>query len=255
MPAIIQQFLTRTDNFAVLVHDLQTGATAAIDAPEAAPIAAMLKQKGWRLTDILVTHRHHDHTDGIMELKRAYQCKVSGPARAASEIPGLDVQLGEGDTATVGHQSFGVWETPGHCRDHISFYLARASAVFVGDVLFTMGCGRISESTPEQLFRSLGRIAALPDDTTIYHGHEYTLSNARFALTVEPDNRELKQRVAEVEQIRAAGQTTEPTTVKLEKATNPFLRTEQPSIRRTLGMEQATPLAVFTELRERKNRF
>lgn len=255
MPAIIQQFLTLTDNFAVLVHDLQSGATAAIDAPEAAPISAMLKQKGWRLTDILVTHRHHDHTDGILALKQAYGCKVTGGARAAQEIPGLDVQVREGDTIKVGNQSFGVWETPGHCHDHISFLLARSSAIFVGDTMFTMGCGRIFDSTPEQMLRSLERIASLPDDTTIYHGHEYTLSNARFALAMEPENRELAKRAAEVEQIRAAGHPTGPTTIKLEKATNPFLRTNSPAIRKTLGMEDAPALAVFTELRERKNRF
>ena len=255
MPAIIHQFISRDDNFSVLVHDLQTGATAAIDAPEAEPIMAVLKQRGWRLTDILVTHRHLDHVEGIPALKEAYGCKVTGGSRAATEIPGLDVQVREGDTVKVGNQEFGVWETPGHCHDHISFTLPRASAVFVGDTLFTMGCGRIMDSTADALTKSLKRLSTLPDDTVIYAGHEYTLANARFAVTVDPDNRELKARAAEVERIRAAGEVTQPSTIKLEKATNPYLRVDNPGIQHALGMEGADPTAITAELRKRKNSF
>lgn len=255
MPAIIHQFLSREDNFAVLVHDLQTGATAAIDAPEAGPIMTVLKQRGWRLTDILVTHRHLDHVEGIMPLKEMYGCKVTAGNKAASEIPGLDMQVREGDTVKVGNLAFGVWETPGHCYDHISFTLPRSSAVFVGDTLFTMGCGRIIDSTAEALHKSLKRLGTLPDETTVYCGHEYTLSNARFALTVDPENRQLRTRAAEVEQLRAAGELTQPSTIGLEKATNPYLRVETPAIQRALGMEGADPVAITAELRRRKNSF
>ncbi len=255
MPAIIEQFLIGSDNYAVLVHDLQSGATTAIDAMEAGPIQAVLEKHNWRLTDILVTHRHADHTNGIPGLKAVYGCRVHGPAKAASEIPGLDHSLREGDTVKVGTQEFGVWETPGHCADHISYLLPRDGTAFVGDTMFPMGCGRIFDSTAAALHKSLMRLATLADDTKIYCGHEYTLANAKFALTVDPDNPALKKRVVEVAALREAGRFTVPTTIGIEKATNPYLRVSSPGVQKALGMEGADPVAVTAELRERKNKF
>jgi hydroxyacylglutathione hydrolase len=249
----IRQFLARSDNFAVLVHDPRTGATAAIDAPEEGAVQAALDTTGWRLTDILVTHEHADHVEGIPGLKRRHGCRVVAP-KLSTKVPEADETVGEGDRVMVGGLAFDVLDTPGHCPDHIAYWLKAERVVFAGDTLFALGCGRVLGSTPQALHASLQKFKAMPDDTRVYCGHEYTLSNARFALTVDPGNTALRTRALEVENLRARGYATLPTTIGEEKATNPFLRADDPAVQAAVGMSGADPAAVFAELRERKNR-
>jgi hydroxyacylglutathione hydrolase len=250
----IRQFLSRTDNFAVLVHDPKTGATAAIDAPDEQSILDALAATGWNLTDILVTHEHHDHVEGIPGLKARFGCKVTAPRRA-TKVPEVDALVGEGDHVMVGSIRADVLDTPGHCPDHIAYWFKAARTVFAGDTLFALGCGRMFGSTPEEFWGSLQKFMAMPDDTVVYCGHEYTLSNARFALSVDPGNEALRLRALDVENRRANNQVTLPTTIGREKATNPFLRAADPAIQAGLGMSGADPARVFGELRDRKNRF
>ena len=241
MPAKFHQFLCRQDNFGVLIHDTESGATAAIDAPDAAVIEKALAETGWKLTDILVTHRHLDHVEGITPLVAKWQCRVTAPAKAREEMPGADRFVHEGDTVSVGKLSAEVWDTPGHCRDHIAYYFGADAALLAGDTLFALGCGRVSESTYAEMHASLMRMAKLPGGTAVYCGHEYTLSNAKFALAAEPENAAVKAYAAEVEAKRARGDVCLPTTIAKELAANPFLR--------------AKDLADFQRLREWKNRF
>jgi len=254
MPAEISQFLCASDNFGVLLHDSVTGATASIDACQEAPILAALEKTGWTLTHVLVTHHHADHVAAIPPLKQRFGARVIGPAAESQLIPEIDEGVSEGDTVKVGALEARVIATPGHTAGHIVYHFAAERLLFAGDTLFSLGCGRIFEGTPAQMWGGLGKIAALPDETRIYCGHEYTLSNARFALTVDPGNAALKARAAEVEQLRQAGSFTLPTLLGQEKATNPFLRAADPDIARTLGLEGRPPVEVFAELRERKNR-
>ena len=254
MPAEIRQFLIGSDNFGVLLHDSVTGATASIDAGEEAPIVDMLARTGWRLTDILVTHHHGDHVAAVPALKARYGARVVGPMADAYRVPEIDEGVREGDKVRVGGLEAVVIDTPGHTVGHIAYYFAAEKLLFSGDTMFSLGCGRLFEGTPAQMWESLQKLAAVPDDTRVYCGHEYTLSNARFASGVDPTNPALKARVQEVEQLRAANAFTLPTMIGIEKATNPFLRAADPSIARQLGMEGASPVEVFAELRERKNR-
>ena len=250
----IRQFLSRSDNFSVLVHDAATGATAAIDAPEEAAILRALAETGWTLTDILVTHEHADHVEGIPGLKAKFGCRVVAP-RKSTKVPHVDEHVSEGDRVKVGNIVIDVLDTPGHCADHIAYWLQGQKTVFTGDTLFALGCGRIFGCTPAELYASLQKLAALPDDTAVYCGHEYTLANARFALTIDPANLGLRTRALQVENLRAQDKVTLPTNIGLEKATNPYLRVTDPGIQATLGMAGADPVAVFAEIRERKNRF
>jgi hydroxyacylglutathione hydrolase len=254
MSAEVRQFLCGADNFGVLVHDTETGATASIDACAEAPILAALEEAGWTLTHILVTHHHDDHIAAIPALKARTGARVIGPARDAGRIPGMDQTVKEGDAVAVGSLSAKVYETPGHTSGHISFYFPQDKLLFAGDTMFSLGCGRLFEGSPFDMWESLSKLASLPDDTQLYCGHEYTLSNARFALTVDPANAALQARAAEVERLRAAKEFTLPSTIGLEKATNPFLRAADPAIAAQLGLDGHPPLDVFTELRERKNR-
>jgi hydroxyacylglutathione hydrolase len=255
MPAEIRVFPCLQDNIGALVRDPATGACAAIDAPEEGPILKALEEAGWRLTDILVTHRHRDHVEGIEGLKRRFGCRVVAPAKAAGEVPGMDETVREGDTVRVGALSAEVWETPGHCRDHIAYWFAEDGALFAGDTIFTLGCGRVMESTFEEMWTSLSRFARLPDAARVYTGHDYTIANARFALAADPDNAALKARAAEAERAKAEGRFLIPSTIGEEKATNPFLRAGDPAVARAVGKEGAEPGAVFQALREWKNRF
>jgi hydroxyacylglutathione hydrolase len=250
----IHQFPCLSDNFGVLVREADSGLVASIDAPEAAAVRAALAAKGWRLTHILSTHHHKDHTDGNLALKSETGCTIIGPRSEADRIPGLDRAVGEGETFAFGRHQVHVLETPGHTAGHISYWIPAAGVAFVGDTLFALGCGRVFEGTMEDMWASLSKIAALPPATRLYCGHEYTLSNARFSLTVDPGNAALQARAREVEALRAAGKPTLPTRLDLELATNPFLRVKDPAIRRNLGMESAADWQVFAELRERKNR-
>jgi hydroxyacylglutathione hydrolase len=203
MPAKIHQFPCLQDNFGVLLHDPASGATASIDAPEAAAVEAALASTGWRLTDILVTHHHADHTQGIAELKRRHNCRVVAPRAEIANVPHADASVGEGDSVSVGDLTARVLDTPGHTAGHISYWFADEKVAFVGDTLFSIGCGRVIEGTPAMMWASLLKLRALPDDTLFYCGHEYTESNIRFALTIEPDNAALKARADEVKALRA----------------------------------------------------
>ncbi|MGE8127146.1 hydroxyacylglutathione hydrolase [Methylobacterium sp. NPDC080182] len=252
----IRTFLCRSDNIGVLIRDPQTGACAAIDVPEAGPVLRALDETGWRLTDILVTHRHADHVEGIPEVKRATGARVVAPARAGDAVPQVDVTVREGDTVTVGSLEAQVWETPGHCADHVTYWFAEAGLVCAGDTLFTLGCGRVMESPPETLYRSLRRFDDLPDATRVFSGHDYVLSNARFALAADPDNPELRKRLAEAERAQAEGRFLIPSTMGAERATNPFLRSGQPALARSVDLPpESDPEAVFVALRAWKNRF
>jgi hydroxyacylglutathione hydrolase len=255
MPKLeIHQFMCLSDNYGVLVHDPAAGSTASIDAPEADAVRKALGTKGWKLTHILVTHHHGDHTAGIAPLKAEAGCTVIGPKAEANRIKGLDKVVAEGDAFDFGSTQVRVLDTPGHTSGHISYWVPSESVAFVGDTLFAIGCGRVIEGTPQMMWQSLQKIAALPPATEVYCGHEYTLANAKFALTIEPENEALRQRAAEVEKLRSAGKFTLPTRVDVELATNPFLRPQVPAIRKRLGLEQARDWQVFAEIRERKNR-
>lgn len=249
------QFPTRSDNYGVLIHDPETGATAAIDAPDAQDLLAALEETGWTLSDILVTHHHFDHTAGIEAVKRKTGCTVTGPAREAGSIPGLDVEVKEGDTVEVGGAQATVIDTPGHTRGHISYYFPDDAAVFVGDTLFSVGCGKLLEGDAPTMWSSLKKLAALPPETTVYCGHEYTDANCRFALTVEPENEALKKRAKEAAENAAKGAPSLPTTIGQELETNPFLRADSPAIQKRLGMEGRPHAEVFGEVRRRKDAF
>src|SRR5882757_6782334 len=255
MPAQSCLFLCLKDNFGVLVHDSETMATAAIDAPEAAPVEAALKRTGWQLTDILVTHHHHDHTGGIEALKSRHRCRVVAPAAEASGIPAVDETVREGDRVQVGSLEAHVIETPGHTAGHISYFLPADKLAFVGDTLFSIGCGRVIEGTPEMMWQSLLKLRDLPDDTAMFCGHEYTDANIRFAFTIEPDNPALAARAAEVKRQVAAGTPTIPTLMGEEKRANVFLRADDPAVAAAVGLAGKPAAQVFAEVRARKNKF
>jgi hydroxyacylglutathione hydrolase len=252
----IRTFLCRSDNIGVLIRDPATGACAAIDVPEAEPVLRALDETGWRLTDILVTHRHADHVEGIPAVKQATGARVTAPAKAGDAVPLVDITVREGDRVRVGNLEAQVWETPGHCADHVTYWFAEAGLVCAGDTLFTLGCGRVMESTPETLYRSLRRFDDLPDATQVFSGHDYVLSNARFALAADPDNPDLKARFAEAERAKAQGRFLIPSTLAAERATNPFLRSAEPALAKSVDMPlESDPEAVFVALRAWKNRF
>jgi hydroxyacylglutathione hydrolase len=255
MTAETHLFLCLKDNYGVLLHDSATGATAAIDAPEAAPVEAALKQKGWRLTDILVTHHHADHTAGIPELKERYNCRVVAPEAEAKRISLVDVTVREGDSVEVGDLTARVIATPGHTAGHIAYWFRDAQLAFVGDTLFSIGCGRVIEGDAKMMWNSLLKLRDLPDDTRIYCGHEYTQANIRFASTIEKGNKALAQRASEVEQQVARHQPTIPVMIGAEKAENPFLRADLPEVAEAVGLAGEPAWKVFAEIRERKNKF
>ena len=236
MPAQTYLFGCLKDNFGVLLHDPQSGATASIDAPEAAPIEAALKKTGWRLTDILVTHHHDDHTAGIGALKAHYKCRVIAPRAEANRIAHVDETVGEGDTVRVGSLESRVLDTP-------------------GDTLFSIGCGRVIEGDPQMMWNSLLKLRGLPETTRFYCGHEYTEANIRFAKTIEPNNKALAARAEEVAKLVAAGKPTIPATIGAEKAANPFLRVDDAELATSLGLNGNPAWKVFAEIRQRKNRF
>ncbi|MGD9768002.1 MAG: hydroxyacylglutathione hydrolase [Pseudolabrys sp.] len=255
MAAKIHLFPCLQDNFGVLIHDPASGATAAIDAPEAAAVEKALTDTGWKLTEILVTHHHADHTQGIQPLKDKYKCRVIAPMGEAAKIPMVDDAVREGDTVKVGTLAANVIETPGHTAGHISYWFHGEKAAFVGDTLFSIGCGRVIEGTMEQMWQSLRKLRDLPDDTRIYCGHEYTEANIKFAKTIEPDNTALQAREQEARAQRAAGKATVPTTLGAEKKENCFLRADVPEVAAALSMSGQPAAKVFAEIRERKNKF
>ena len=255
MPVEIEPFTCRSDNFGILLRDVESGAVALVDAPEEAPILAAIGRTGWRPSLLLVTHHHGDHVEANLALKQRFGLRIVGPEAEAAKIPGIDEKVAEGDTVMLGTQPVRVIATPGHTAGHVSYHLPEASVAFTGDTLFSLGCGRLFEAGPEAMFASLAKLAALPGGTKLFCGHEYTAANARFALSVDAGNAALQARAKEVESLRAEGRPTLPTTLASELETNPFLRTGDPAIRKALGMEEATDEAVFAELRRRKDAF
>ena len=253
MAVDVEMFMCRSDNFGVLVRDAATGQTALVDAPEEHTIVEAVERTGWTPTLLFTTHHHQDHVEANLALKERYGLRIIGPKAEAAKIPGIDKIVEEGDTVQFGDQTVEVISTPGHTAGHVSYYLPRSSVAFTADTLFALGCGRLFEGTPATMFASLRKLAALPLDTLVYCGHEYTLSNARFALTVDPTNSALKERARKIEALRADDRPTLPTTIGEEMATNPFMRTHDPAIRKNLGMESASDEAVFAELRKRKD--
>lgn len=252
---VIHLFPCLTDNYGFLLHDPETGHTATVDTPDAAAIENELASRGWKLTHILNTHHHWDHAGGNLALKEKTGCLVVGPRPEAARIAGIDVAVGDGDTVVLGRHVAHVQETPGHTLGHIVYHFAEDHAAFVGDTLFSLGCGRLFEGTPAQMWASLRKLMQWPEDTRLYCAHEYTQNNARFALTLEPANQDLIARAAEVDALRARGLPTIPSTLAQEKKTNPFLRPESHALRATLGLMQASAVEVFAAARARKDRF
>lgn len=255
MSLIVHLFPCLSDNYGLLAHEPSTGATAVIDTPDAKAINAALADRGWTLSEIWNTHHHPDHVGGNLALKERWGARITGFGPDAARLPGLDRAVVEGDAVALGALQATILEVPGHTRGHIAYYLASAATLFVGDTLFALGCGRLFEGTPAQMHASLSKLSALPGDTRVYCAHEYTEANARFAVTVEPDNAELAARVQEIKRLRAAGLPTVPTTLALERATNPFLRSDSRGLRRTLGLEAASDVEVLAETRRRKDAF
>ncbi|CUH64453.1 Hydroxyacylglutathione hydrolase [Thalassovita gelatinovora] len=243
------------DNYAYLVHDAETGETALIDAPEAGAIAAVLEDKGWTLSHVLLTHHHWDHIDGLTDLLKDHPAKVIGAKIDAHRLPPLDRAVVEGDTLIIGSEAIQVIDVSGHTIGHIAFYFPESKLAFTADSLMALGCGRLFEGTPDQMFDSLSKLATLPADTMICSGHEYTQSNGKFALTIDPDNPALISRMRQVQTAREQGEATVPSMLSEELATNPFLRCNDPGIKASVGMIDAQPSAVFAEIRKRKDNF
>ena len=255
MSAEIRLIPCLKDNYAVLLHDPPTDATAVIDAPDAGPIAKALNDTGWRLTDILVTHHHADHTNGIGALKQQYNCRVVAPRKEAAKIPGVDVTVREGDFVSIGTLVGRTLETPGHTAGHISYWFKSEDLLFVGDTLFSVGCGRIIEGTADMMWQSLTKLRSLPPETAVYCGHEYTAANVHFALTIEPNNPSLRARAEEVLRLCTAGEPTIPSTIDVEKMANPFLRADIPSVAAAVGLEGSPAEQVFGKIRAMKDKF
>jgi hydroxyacylglutathione hydrolase len=244
-----------SDNYAYLAHDPATGATAVIDVPEAGPILTALAKEGWTLSDVLLTHHHGDHVDGLPELLAKAPARVIGAAADAHRLPALDVALQTGDAVRIGAEEGTVIDVSGHTVGHVAFHFPKSRVAFTADSLMALGCGRVFEGTMAQMHGSLGKLAQLPPDTMICSGHEYTEKNAKFALTVDPENPKLISRLSKVSAHRGAGEPTVPTTLAEELDTNPFLRAADPEIQANLGMVGADPVEVFAEIRARRDRF
>ena len=241
------------DNYAYLIHDSDAGLTAIVDPSEPDPVRKALSARGWKLTHILNTHHHFDHTGGNVPLKETTGAVIVGPGKDRDRIPGIDVGVDESTNWTFGARSVRVLEIPAHTRAHIAFVVD--DAAFTGDTLFAMGCGRLFEGTPAMMWTSLSKLMHLPDETRIFCGHEYTLNNGRFAISIEPQNAALVSRMRDVEAARARNLPTIPSSLGLEKKTNPFLRPDSAEIRRSLDLEDADDVTVFGEMRKRKDSF
>ncbi len=244
-----------SDNYVHLVHDPEEGACAIVDPAVADPVLAELKRLDWRPTHIFCTHHHNDHIGGVLDIKRATGCTVVGAAADRHRIPGIDQAVVEGDVVKLGHHTARVFEVPGHTSGHIAYWFGNAHALLCGDTLFSLGCGRLFEGTPAQMWASLCKLRKLPDATRVYFGHEYTKGNVDFALTLEPDNQALRARAEEVGRLREAGRPTVPSLLGSEKAANPFLRADVADFRNAAGLADRDAVAVFAEIRGRKDRF
>ncbi len=251
----VHQFSCLSDNYGYLIHDSDNNLTAAIDTPEVTPLNNALEEKGWKLTHILNTHHHFDHSGGNLELKKQWNCTIVGSKIDKERIPGIDVEVEDGDIYQFGNHQAQVFDVSGHTIGHIAFYFAEDGDLFSGDALFALGCGRLFEGTADQMWSGLQKLIKLPDDTRIYCAHEYTQSNAAFAVTIEPQNETLQQRAQDIDALRAQGKPTVPSKLGLEKATNPFLRPDSADLQSTLGMEGANLVDIFAETRRRKDSF
>lgn len=252
---LIRQFPCLSDNYGFLVHDPETGETATIDTPDADRILQEAETAGWTITQIWNTHHHWDHAGGNDMIRVATGAKLVAPSYDAHRIPDIDVEVSDGDIVSLGSHKAKVIFTPGHTLGHVCYHFAMDGVAFVGDTLFALGCGRLFEGTPAEMWNSLSRLIKLADETTVYCAHEYTEANAAFALTVDPDNLDLQAYAESVKAERARGEATVPTTISAEKATNPFLRAGDPGIRAHLGLADAADEDVFAEIRRRKDNF
>jgi hydroxyacylglutathione hydrolase len=255
MPLEIVTIPCRSDNYAYLLHDDATGTTAVVDAPDAVPIAAALDARGWGLDLILVTHHHADHVDGVAALTDRFDAQVVGAEADRRRLPPLDIAVKDGDPVAVGGSTAYVMESSGHTIGHIAYHFADANALFSADSLMVMGCGRLFEGTPEMMWDTLCRLTALPPDTRLYSGHEYTESNLRFALSLGEPDVALAERAEAIRATRARGEPTMGPTLAEERRTNPFLRAADADMKARVGMENAPDAAVFAELRRRKDAF
>jgi hydroxyacylglutathione hydrolase len=244
-----------SDNYAYLLRDQTSGQVAVIDVPEAGPIKSELAARGWTLSQVWITHHHWDHVDGLDDLLASHPAQVVGAAADAHRLPKLDLAVHEGDTVILGTLTAQILDVSGHTINHIAYYVPGAKAAFTADSLMALGCGRLFEGTPEQMWTSMQKLMALPANTTVCSGHEYTASNAKFAFTVDPSNAALILRSMEITAARAKGDPTVPSQLSTELETNPFLRPADPGIRATLGMQDAADAAVFAEIRKRKDTF
>ncbi len=251
----VYQFNCRTDNFGVLIHDPEIGITASIDAPDEGAINQALADKGWTLSHVLLTHHHYDHVEANEALKQKWGAIIVGNEADSERLPGLDIAVQCGNYFDFGLHKCQFIDTPGHTIGHVALHFAGQNLLFTGDTLFALGCGRMFEGSPEQMWTSLSTLAGLPDETVVYCGHEYTLANAAFALTIDPENAGLVERAAHIKALRAEKLATLPTSIGLEKATNPFLRVSDEKIRQLLNMENASDVDVFAEIRRRKDTF
>lgn len=249
----IEQFMCRSDNFGILARNPQTKEAFLVDAPEERAILGAIERTGWKPAVLLVTHHHPDHVEANLALKERFGLTIIGPEAEKAKIPGIDRTVGDGDIIEVAGLKVKVLSTPGHTAGHVSYVFESENVAFTADTLFALGCGRLFEGTPADMHASLKKLAALPLETVVYCGHEYTQSNARFALTIDPTNSALKERAGEIDALRAEGKPTLPTTIGRELATNPFLRWHDPAIRKNLSMESADDVAVFAEIRKRKD--
>jgi hydroxyacylglutathione hydrolase len=251
----IEQIPVLRDNYVYLVRDQAGGACAAVDPAVAEPVLATLDRLDWRLTHILNTHHHHDHVGGNLQLKRATGCIIVGNRQDARRIPGIDVFVADDEEVSLGEQKALVIDVSGHTIGHIAYWFREARALFCGDTMFSLGCGRLFEGTPGQMWSSLTKLRELPGDTRVYCGHEYTENNARFALAIDPDNPALRRRAEEVSALRAEGRPTVPSTIAVERAANPFLRADDPGLQQAAGLASDNPVAAFAEIRRRKDMF
>lgn len=251
----IIQLPVLTDNYIYLIHDLNSKQTAVVDPAVAEPVLKTLKEQGWELNYIFNTHHHGDHVGGNLELKTETGCKIVASKNDSHRIPGLDIAVSDGDFFQLGLHQISIIETIGHTSGHIAYHFANDDLLFCGDTLFVMGCGRLFEGTAQQLWESLQKLKKLPETTKVYCAHEYSLNNGRFALSVEPDNQALQNRMVNIKQLRADNLATVPSTIGEELATNPFFREDSLTLQKSLKMQGKTPVKIFTALRKMKDNF
>lgn len=251
----IRQIPVLSDNYVYLVHEPETSVTAVVDPAVTEPILREADRLGWTITHILNTHHHNDHTGGNLVIQKETGCQIVGPRADRNRIPGIQIEVGDGDDVSFGNVFAKVFDVPGHTRGHIAYWFEADEALFCGDTLFALGCGRLFEGTPAQMWSSLGKLRALPDSTRVYCAHEYTKANAEFALSVDGDHVPLKERAKQIDALRNEDKPTVPSSLGVEKLTNPFLRADDPALAAALNMTGSDPVSVFAEIRSRKDNF